>query len=148
MPKMTIEGLHESDGQQGFPALDSGSYRVEINSVEEEEKDTDKGSYTRINFVTTVVEGPEQEKSGSDPNGQKIFHAIYLLHPDHTSYEKGRHFGVNQFKAMCNATGVKVTSGDNVSLDDFVGKEVIFRVGKREYEGEEQNEVKRVKAVD
>jgi hypothetical protein len=148
MPKMTVEGLHDADGQQGFPALDSGWYKVEINQVEEEERENQKGTMTRINFVTTVLEGPEQERDGSDPNGQKIFHSIYLLHPDHSGYEKGRFLGVNQFKAVCNAAGVKVTSGDNVNLDDFVGKEVLFRVGKREFDGEEVNEVKKVKAVD
>lgn len=148
MPKMTVDGLHESSGEQGFPALDPGTYRVEINNVNPEEGENDKGSYVRWNFETTVIEGPDQDRDGSAPDGKKIFHNIFILNPDHQSYEKAFTLGLNQLKAMANAAGVKVSSSGGINSDDFIGKEVLFKLSKREYDGEEVNDVRKVKPVE
>jgi hypothetical protein len=151
MPKMTVEGLHESNGEQGFKPLVNGDYVVEINQVTD--KRSKKDDCTILNFQATVIDGPEQD-DGKDADGRKVFHSIVLLDPDHPKAEY-RSIGLNQLKALANAAGVKVTSGDNISMDDFVGTECVWQLRTEKVtdeDGEEtgdlRNVVKKVKAVD
>lgn len=145
MPKVTVEGLYGSEGAQGFPVLDNGEYLVEINKVTPSESENSPADL--FNFECSIIEGPDQE-SGRAPDGQKVFHMIAILRPDHPKAEY-RHIGIDQFKAWALAADVNVTKNDNIVVDDFIGKQVVVRLGTEESPGGDlRNKVTRVKAVE
>jgi hypothetical protein len=151
MPKMTIEGLHEASAKQGFDPLVNGDYVVEIVGVETSRSKND--DCDMFNFQAVVQDGPEQDEDGTVADGRRVFHRIVLMDTDHPKAEY-RYIGLGQFKALAEAAGVKITSGDNINVDDFIGQEVVFQLRTEKVldaDGEEtgdlRNVVKKVKAV-
>lgn len=147
MPQEVIEGLHDASGKTGFSPLKDGEYAVEIVKFEKTRNKKDNGDL--YNFQMSVLEGPDQDDDANpSPVGRVVFRQINIMDLDHPSAEY-RYIGLNELKAMVNATGVKVTSSDKINFDDFVGEQVVVRLGtEKGLDGEPRNVVKKVKPVE
>jgi hypothetical protein len=148
--KLAVPGLAKSEGKKLPPPLVPGKYEVEIPKVPTS-KDSENSDGVNITFELVVVGGPDQE-DGSDPQGRLIFHRVFIMGPDHPSFEEWGHLGVDDLADMAAAFGVKVTRSDNIELEDFQGKVAIVSVGRKEdnYQGEKRivNVVKKAYPLD
>lgn len=126
MAKFKVNGLKKAEGKQGFDPLVPGEYVVQINKPPVVAP-SEKSSGDNWKFDLTVLDGPEQA-DGSAPDGRMLFENVFIMGEDHPSYSQWGHIGVEQLKAIVNATGVDVTSSDNVDPEDFVGKAASVKV--------------------
>ena len=147
MPQEVIEGLHDASGKTGFPVLKDGDYEVEIVKSEKVRNKKDNGDLYR--FQMSVIEGPDQDDDKNpSPVGRVVFHQANIMDPDHPSAEY-RYIGLNELKALINATGAKVTSSNKFNHEDLVGEQLIVRLGtEKGLDGEPRNTVKKVKAME
>lgn len=130
-----VEGLKDAPVNN---LLDKGNYHVQIVSATEYA--SPKKGTPGIKFEFNVIMGPFQS-NGTDPTGRKIFFDLYLPVDG-----PGRAFGLMRLAQLEKAVGIP--QDDDLNLDDFVGKELIIKLGRRESEdGEEQEDVKGFKAI-
>lgn len=128
--KIQVPGVAQSHGiDYGDYLYDPGVYRVKINNVSYRDHDSKPLSMCRVN--TTMISGPKQE-NGDKPDNRRFQYVIFFLHEDHPSYsEEMNERAVGEFKALCDAAGVKPTKDDSVDLEKFAGAEVSMRLSQR-----------------
>jgi len=133
---------YEIDNLDSYPIqtlLDKGAYRVAISKMEPKET---KSGGMMIAVELDVGDGPEQV-NGSSCLGRKLFYNLIL--PSRTHKDGGIAAG-GRVRQFCKAFGIPYDPR-GFDDEDAIGKEAIAILGYREYDGEEQHEIKRFKEI-
>lgn len=116
-------GYQLEDQSATFEPMPAGSYFTKI--IKAEVKKSSKGN-DMISVQHEIISG--------EFAGRKVFDNIMLMVE-------------SAFKMKQYAEVVGVESGDEIDTSDFLNKECVVQLGQREYNGQMQNDVKRVSSV-
>ena len=125
---VNINDLPESENTGDFSALPAGEYQVAIAKCELKESKKG-GDYFNFQFKVT----------GDKYKNRVVFGMITRKN----SNDVAERIGAEQLRKVMSACGI----GSLSDTDQFIGCELIVRLGQREYQGEMQNEVKDYKSV-
>jgi hypothetical protein len=113
--RVTVPGLKESKGMQGFLVLPAGVYGLECTGCKI--KPSDKSPCDLWNFTFKVLDG--------EFAGKRWGHRVTILSEQHPSFNT---FGIDELKSMCLAMGVE-PKGNDISPDAFTGLKAIAKIG-------------------
>ena len=132
--KAKVPGAHESTGikTQDF-TLPKGDYVFEIGSAKI--VPSDKSPCNGHIFEMVVIDGPDDEKTGKTTQGRKFTRRIYVLEPEHPSYDPANTRNADEIKDLCEAAGVEIDDDDSYETDDFGGQTVKAKLGVRTGKG-------------
>lgn len=123
-----------------MPVLDKDWYECEIDKSEIAET---RNGDPMLKWEMHVVDGPDQH-DGQSPLDRKLF--AQFPHPSPSHKDRGRMAG-KQLQDALEAAGVEWDADGNYDESVAVGARVQVKVGHRQYEGETQEEVKKVRPV-
>lgn len=128
--KAKVPGASSSTGvkAQDF-SLPKGDYVFEIGKVEI--KESEKSPCMGHIFEMLVIDGPDDEKTGKSTQGRKFIRRIYVLEPEHPSYNPTDTRNADEIADLCAAAGVAMDDDDSYETDDFGGQKVRAKLGVR-----------------
>ena len=134
--KAKVPGAHESTGikAQDF-TLPKGDYVFEIGKVEI--KESEKSPCNGHIFEMVVIDGPDDPKTGKTTQGRKYTRRIYVLEPDHPSYDSSNTQNADEIADLCRAAEVELDDDDSYETDDFGGQKVKAKLGIKIGKGED-----------
>lgn len=134
--KAKVPGAHESTGIKAMDfTLPPGDYAFEIGKAEI--KPSDKSPCNGHIFEMVVVDGPDDPKTGKTTQGRKFTRRIYVLEPEHPSYDPKNTQNSDEIADLCAAAGVEIDDDDSYETDDFGGQVVKAKLGIKQGKGED-----------
>ena len=116
-------GYKLEDQTAGFTPLPAGNYACKIESAE---VGTSQNGNNMIKLKLIVLDG--------EFAGRKLFDNIMLMQE-------------SAFKMKQYAEVIGIESGEEIDTQDFMNRECIVLLGQREYNGQLQNDIKKVSPV-
>ena len=117
--RVSVPGLKDSKGMQGFLILPDGTFSFECVSCKIKESANSPADLW--NFQFKVLDGEFE--------GKRWGWRVTILRPEHPKFETVK-MGVDELKSMCLAFGV-VPKGDDISPESFQGLKGAARVGQK-----------------
>lgn len=134
--KAKVPGGHDSTGVKAMDfTLPAGDYAFEIGKAEI--KESEKSPCNGHIFEMVVVDGPDDPKTGKTTQGRKFIRRIYVLEPEHPSYDPSNTQNTDEIADLCAAAGVVIDDDDSYETDDFGGQVVRARLGIKQGKGED-----------
>ena len=112
---VTVPGLKDSKGMQGFLVLPPGDYGLECMGCKI--KPSTKSPCDLWNFTFKVLDGEFE--------GKRWSHRVTILSESHPSFNT---IGIDELKSMCLAMGV-APKGDGIHPDAFSGGKCHAKIG-------------------
>ena len=126
--KAKVPGAHASTGIKAQDwTLPKGDYVFEIGSAKIVE--SDKSPCFGHIFEMVVIDGPDDDKTRKTTQGRKFTRRIYVLEPEHPSYDPANTRNADEIASLCRAAGVDMDNDDTYETDDFAGQKVKARLG-------------------
>ena len=128
--KAKVPGASSSTGIKAMDfTLPKGDYVFEIGSAKIVE--SDKSPCFGHIFEMIVIDGPDDDKTGKTTQGRKFTRRIYVLEPEHPSYDPSNTRNIDEIASLCRAAGVDFDADDSYETDDFAGQKVKAKLGIR-----------------
>jgi hypothetical protein len=112
--------------------LPEGAYLANITKAERKVSTTSGNPYLALTFHIPPEAFPATYNVDYAPEGVYVVHrrtSLVMTHPN-----------MYRLKVMCDKLGV--VAGKNLDLNDFIGRSVMLHVVHREWEGEQQVDIK------
>lgn len=124
--KVTVPGLKDSKGMQGFLVLPPAEYGLECLGAKI--KPSTKSPCDSWNFTFKVLDGEYE--------GKRWSHRVTILYDSHPSFNT---IGIDELKSMCLALSV-APKGDEIHPDAFAGGKCRAKIGVRKGTDAQGNE--------
>lgn len=134
MPQVHVPGASEATGRKAPDPLVKGWYLVECTEAGIYPNEAKK--YDRITLKHTVLDGPDQNgetERQRDPQGRTFVHSMFILRPDHASYEKAggpEQPAIQDFSELAKGPPVELKDDiDDELMQEFVTSQYWVNLG-------------------